>query len=148
LKFNLKDFNLEVFWKVWNQNLKLYFRSFEWGTYYLCIFDIIGATVNFVKYAGKKRVFLQGTVVTLTFLKSLILQIKADFQAFPMMYLSFSNFDYPQSYTRFSKPFFWWMVRLYSAKNHWSIWTEQSFVKFQNAIFFKIFGIPSIGLLI
>ena len=28
----------------------------------LCIFDIIGATGNFVKCAGKKRVFLIGTV--------------------------------------------------------------------------------------
>ena len=35
-------------------------------------------------------------------MKFLILQIKADFQAFPMMYLLFFNFDYPQSYTRFS----------------------------------------------
>ena len=57
MEFNLKDFNLEVFWKVWNQNLKLYFRSFEWGTYHLCIFDIIGATGNFVKCAGKKTSF-------------------------------------------------------------------------------------------
>ena len=62
MKFNLKDFNLEVFWKVWNQNLKLYFRSFEWGTCYLCIFNILGAKANFVKSAGKKRVFLVGTV--------------------------------------------------------------------------------------
>ena len=30
--------------------------------YCLCIFDIIGATGNFVKCAGKKRVFLIGTV--------------------------------------------------------------------------------------
>ena len=33
--------------------------------YCLCIFDIIGATGNFVKCAGKKRVFLIGTVLQL-----------------------------------------------------------------------------------
>ena len=64
LKFNLKNFNIEVFWKVWNHNLKINFRSFECGTYCLCIFDIIWATGNFIKCAGKKRVSLQGTVCT------------------------------------------------------------------------------------
>ena len=62
MKFNLKNFYLEVFLKVWDQNLKPNFRSFKWGTCCLCIFDIIGATGNFVKCAGKKRVFLIGTV--------------------------------------------------------------------------------------
>ena len=36
--------------------------AFEWGIYCLCIFDIIGATGNFIKCAEKKRVFLIGTV--------------------------------------------------------------------------------------
>ena len=63
MKFNLKNFYLEVFLKVWDQNLKPNFRSFKWGTCCLCIFDIIGATGNFVKCAGKKRVFLIGTVI-------------------------------------------------------------------------------------
>ena len=63
MKFNLKNFYLEVFLKVWDQNLKPNFRSFKWGTYCLRIFDIIGATGDFVKCAGKKRVFLIGTVI-------------------------------------------------------------------------------------
>ena len=39
----------------------------------------------------------------MTFLKSLILQIKADIQAFPMIYLSFFNFENPLSCIKFLK---------------------------------------------